>query len=29
MALVDVHGRHDGRMLALVGVLCVNRIGTL
>jgi hypothetical protein len=24
---VDVHSRHDGQTLALVGV-CVNRIGT-
>jgi len=26
VALVDVHSRHDGQTLALVGV-CVNRIG--
>jgi hypothetical protein len=26
VALVDVHSRHNGQMLALVGV-CVNRIG--
>jgi hypothetical protein len=27
VALVDVHGRHDGQTLAIAGV-CVNRIGT-
>ncbi|HKN28706.1 MAG TPA: hypothetical protein VJY34_12795, partial [Roseiarcus sp.] len=28
VALVDVHSRHDGQTLALVGV-CVNRIGKI
>jgi hypothetical protein len=28
VALVDVHGRHDGQTLAIAGV-CVNRIGTI